>query len=68
VVEYIARNPERARLVEPDCYRQYLYTGCLVPGYPELGPWQPDYWVRFWRTYAYLRTHGFQQLKDSDTP
>ena len=66
VAEYIARNPERARLVGPDCYRQYPYTGCLVPGYPELRPWQPDYWERFWRTYAYLKTHGFHQVKDGD--
>jgi putative transposase len=58
VVEYIARNPERADLVKADCFREYPFTGCLVPGYPELRPWQSDYWERFWRTYGYLRTHG----------
>jgi REP element-mobilizing transposase RayT len=52
VVEYIARNPERAGLVGSDRFREYPYTGSLVPGYPELRMWQPDYWERFWRTYA----------------
>ena len=54
VVEYIARNPERAGLVKQDGYRDYRYTDCLVPGYPELHLWQSDYWERFWRTYAYV--------------
>jgi REP element-mobilizing transposase RayT len=58
VAEYIARNPERAGLVPTDGFREYKYTGCLVPGYPELNPWQDDYWDRFWRTYSYLRTNG----------
>jgi hypothetical protein len=66
VVEYIARNPERADLVKPDRYQEYPYTGCLVPGYPELRPWQPNYWERFWRTYAYLRTHGLIQVQDDE--
>ncbi len=57
-VEYIARNPERAGLVKIDGYQDYPYTGCLVPGYPELNLWQPDYWDRFWRVYAYLAQHG----------
>ncbi len=64
VVEYIARNPERAGLARPDRYQDYPYTGCLVPGYPELTPWQLDYWERFWRTYAYLQRHGFMQAAE----
>lgn len=54
VVEYIARNPERAGLVRQDGFRDYPYTDCLLPGYPELHLWQADYWERYWRTYAYL--------------
>src|SRR5438552_797240 len=42
VVEYIARNPERAGLVPTDGFHQYPYTGCLVPGYPDLNPWQAN--------------------------
>lgn len=54
VAEYIARNPERQKLVPPDGYAEYRYTGCLVPGYPELKPFEVDYWDRFWRIYSHL--------------
>ena len=62
VVEYIARNPERARLVGPDRYRDYEYTGCLVPGYPDLSPWQDGYWELFWKIYARLRKDGLVRV------
>jgi len=58
LVEYIARNPERKSLVPIDCYRDYKYTGCLVPGYPELTLWQANFWPRFWRTHSFLRKNG----------
>jgi REP element-mobilizing transposase RayT len=58
VFEYIARNPERAELVPPDGFREYRYTGCLVPGFPDLSPWQNDYWDLFWRVYTVLREKG----------
>ena len=58
VFEYIARNPARAGLVKEDGYRNYAYTGCLVPGYPELRIWQEDFWDRFWRICVYLEEHG----------
>ena len=58
VAEYIARNPERAGLVPPDGFREYKYSGCLVPGYPDLSPWQDDYWERFWKLYSRLCKHG----------
>ena len=58
VVDYIARNPERAGLVLADFPQEYPYTGCVVPGYPELRFWQDDYWDRFWRTHEYLRARG----------
>jgi REP element-mobilizing transposase RayT len=58
VAEYIARNPERAGLVPADGYRTYQYTGCLVPGYPDLSPWQDGYWELFWRLYSRLCKAG----------
>jgi REP element-mobilizing transposase RayT len=58
VVEYIARNPERAGLVGQDCFRDYPYAGCLVPGYPELSHTQSGFWERFWRIHGFLREHG----------
>jgi REP element-mobilizing transposase RayT len=42
VAEYIARNPERRGLVPIDGFALYKFTGCLVPGYPELKPFEPD--------------------------
>jgi putative transposase len=58
VAEYIARNPERRGLVPTDDYAQYKFTGCLVPGYPELKPFEQDYWERFWRVYSHLKKNG----------
>jgi hypothetical protein len=66
VAEYIARNPERAGLVPVDGYRQYAYTGCLVPGYPDLSPWQDDYWTRFWKLYSRLSEHGLSVVAVED--
>jgi len=58
VAEYIARNPERRQLVPPDGFASYAYTGCLLPGYPELKPFEPGYWDRFWRIYSHLSKNG----------
>lgn len=58
LVDYIARNPERKGLVAVDRFHDYRFTGCLVPGYPELNLRQQDFWMRFWRTYAFLRKKG----------
>ena len=41
--EYIARNPERNGLVPPDSFREYEFSGCLVPGYPDLSPFQAGF-------------------------
>lgn len=68
IVEYIARNPERKRLVPVDGYRDYKYTGCLIPGYPELEIWQQDFWPRFWRTYSFLRKAGLFRPCDEELP
>jgi REP element-mobilizing transposase RayT len=60
LAEYIARNPERGKLVAPDGYANYSYTGCLVPGYPELKPFETGFWESFWRIYSHLCEHGLQ--------
>jgi len=66
LVEYIARNPERKGLVPPDSFRDYKFTGCLIPGYPELELWQSDFWSRFWRTCSFLQKHGLFRPYDED--
>jgi REP element-mobilizing transposase RayT len=67
VVEYIARNPERDRLVPLDGFRQYKYTSCLVPGYPDLSPWQPNYWPLYWEIYARLQKNGLVRVSGDNT-
>lgn len=61
VCEYIARNPERAGLVERDKFASYSFTGCLVPGYPELRPFDADYWDRFDKVISFLRKDGLMR-------
>jgi len=61
VAEYIALNPERKRLVPVGGYADYKYTGCLVPGYPELKPFEAGYWDRYWRVHNHLSENGFQR-------
>jgi len=58
LIEYIARNPERAGLIEPDTFASYKYSGCLLPGYPEMRLWDDQHWERFWRAYSFLRKNG----------
>jgi REP element-mobilizing transposase RayT len=67
VVEYIARNPERDGLVPLDGFRRYPYSGCLVPGYPDLSPWQDNFWELFWRLYLKLRTFGLVRSEREET-
>jgi putative transposase len=64
VCEYIARNPERAALVPIDGFASYPFSSCLVPGYPELHPFESNFWLRFARTKNYLR----KQWDGNDNP
>lgn len=69
IVEYIVRNPERKQLVPLDGFRDYAYTGCLVPGYPDLKPFQPDFWNLFDRVYSKLRHQGLvRSEREEDSP
>lgn len=65
VVDYIARNPERAGIVRVDTCREYPFTGCLIPGHPDLSLWQPDFWERFWRVCSYFKQHGLFRVEES---
>ncbi len=62
ICEYIARNPERLGLVGVDEYANYPYSGCLVPNYPELTPFAPDFWRRLDRAVSYLRRNGLTRV------
>jgi len=58
IVEYIARNPERAGLVPTDAFATYQFSGCIVPGYPELRLYEPSFWDQFDRIISFLRKEG----------
>jgi hypothetical protein len=58
VIEYIARNPERAGLIQPDEFASYKFSGCIVPGYPELRLFEPEFWGKFDRIITFLRNAG----------
>ena len=63
VSEYIARNPERKRLIPEDQFATYAYTGCLLPGGPRVRLFGPEGWDEVWRTLAFLkRTECFRKL------
>lgn len=53
LVDYILANPERSELCQESA--DYPYTGCLIPGYPEVDILSEDFWHRFWRIYSALR-------------
>lgn len=46
---YILDNPVRKSLVETP--GDWSWEGCLLPGYPNLGPHRADYWKLFWELY-----------------
>jgi len=64
LVEYIARNPERKGMVPVEQFFRYPYTGCLIPGYPEIRLWENNYWPRFWRCYSFLNRFGLYRRFD----
>lgn len=66
LVEYIVRNPERKGLVPPDQYRDYPYSGCVIPGYPRIEPFQKDYWDLFDRLCSGLRRNRMFRVAGAD--
>lgn len=53
VAGYILENPVKRALV--DNYRDWPYSGALIPGYPDLAPPDDDFWDRFWKILTKLR-------------
>jgi len=65
VCDYIARNPERAGLMKADEFASYPFSGCLIPGYPELKPFECNYWDEFDKIISYLKKDGLMQAAAS---
>ncbi len=49
VCSYILANPVRAVLVKRES--DWPFSGAVVPGFPDLYPFQEDYWELFWKIY-----------------
>jgi putative transposase len=58
---YIAANPVRAKLVGES--ERWLYSGCVVPGYPKLDSASEDFWPTFWKIHANLRRPDAGNIK-----
>lgn len=50
---YILANPVRAERVKHET--EWQFSGAVVPGYPDLYPFQEDYWELFWKIYYQQR-------------
>jgi REP element-mobilizing transposase RayT len=50
---YILQNPVRAELVTSP--NKWPHTGAIAPGYPDLNPFDPDYFPTFWRIFQKRR-------------
>ncbi len=66
--DYIARNPERKRLVPVDGYANYPHTSCLLPGYPQIKLFLPESWNVIWRTLSFLRRTECFRIPDPKYP
>ena len=66
LVEYIARNPERSGICAIDGYRDYAFTACILPGYPDLRWRDPDFWNHYWRAASWLRKNGLSRAVKGD--
>jgi len=53
---YTLANPVRGELVKTE--REWPYLGAIVPGYPDLYPFEDGYWELFWKLYSKRRNSG----------
>jgi len=53
VTFYVLENPVRAGL--SDKATAWPYIGAVVPGYPDLHPFEEGFWETFWKIYVKLR-------------
>ncbi len=53
---YILENPFRAGLAATSS--EWPYVGAMLPGYPRLHPYTPDFWDDFWKIYIRLVDDG----------
>jgi putative transposase len=57
--QYILLNPVRASLVAtPEAWE---FSGSVVPGYPKLNPLDDDFWPKFWKLFAAMRSPDWER-------
>jgi len=61
---YILQNPVRAELCKSA--EEYAFSGCVIPGYPDLDIHAEKYWELFWKTLP--PPHGGGYLKSLTPP
>ena len=58
---YILANPVRAELIkEPE---RWPFCGAILPGYPDLHPFEEDFWPKFWKLYIAARAPDAGHIK-----
>jgi REP element-mobilizing transposase RayT len=62
VCEYIACNPVRSEAVQTSDYQSYPFTGCVIPGYPDIRFFDTTFWDQLDRTLSFLRESGVVQF------
>jgi hypothetical protein len=50
---YVMKNPEQAGLV--NSWRDWVFGGALIAGFPWVDPRERDYWRKFWTAYNSMR-------------
>lgn len=63
---YVLENPVRAGLVT--AWRDYPFSGAMVPGYPSLDPREGGYWDLFWRIYTLREAQGESLTASATVP
>jgi putative transposase len=59
--DYVLLNPWKAGLVPAPT--EWPYLGAVIPGYPRLNVFDPDYWPWFWKHYFTVREPGLEKRK-----
>ena len=57
--DYVLLNPLKGELIKKPA--DWPYLGAVIPGYPRVNPFDPDYWAWFWRHYYAVREPGIEK-------
>jgi REP element-mobilizing transposase RayT len=49
ICHYVLENPVRKGFVEK--WKEWAFSGAILPGYPDVDPRREDFWDVFWKIY-----------------